>query len=144
MNFFALTRSKRHIALAMLMVWLFALGSGVANACLLQTNDAHTHTNTHTNTHESAQLVDEPTTSFGHHDEADNTKESCLKVCDDGTHSLVKLPSDTGDINPGPVSLLTTLWTGSPREITALCRRDNLAIPITGPPLRVRYSRLAL
>ncbi len=136
MNFFAPTRSKRHIALAMLVVWLFALGSGVANACLLQTHEVHFHG--------SAQLADEPTTNLAHHDEADNTKESCLKVCDDGTRSLVKVPLDTGDINPGPVSLLTTLWTGSAREITALRRRDDLAIPITGPPLRVRYSRLAL
>ena len=136
MNFFAPTRSKRNIALALLVVWLFALGSGVANACLLQTHEVHLH--------ESAQLADEPTTNLGHHGEADNTKESCLKVCDDGTRSLVKVPSDTGDINPGPVSLLTTLWTGSAREITALRRRDDLAIPITGPPLRVRYSQLAL
>ena len=136
MNFFAHTRSRRHTAFVVLMVWLFALASGVANACLLQTQQWHSSV--------PAQLADHLGASRGHHGDADNTKESCLKVCDDGTHSLVKAPSDVGHADPGPAPLVTILWTESTLEMSAPRRLDDLATPIAGPPFRVRYSRLAL
>lgn len=136
MKFFAHTRFKRHTALVVLLVWVFALASGVANACLLQTPELHSKV--------PAQSAHHPGASSGHHDDADNSKESCLKVCDDGTHSLVKTPLDVDHTDPGRAPLVTVLWTGSPPEISAPRRLDDLAIPIAGPPFRVRYSRLAL
>ena len=136
MKFFAHTRSKRHTAFVVLLVWLFALASGVANACLLQTQELQSNL--------PAQLAGHLGASSGHHDDADNTKESCLKVCADGTHSLVKVPSGVDHTDPGPAPLVTILWTESTLEISVPRRLDDLAIPIAGPPFRVRYSRLAL
>ena len=85
-----------------------------------------------------------PTADAGHHDGSDGTKESCLKVCDDGTHTLPKAYAGVDHNHPGPAPLVATLWTEAPNLVSAPRRPDDLAIPIVGPPLRVRYSRLAL
>ena len=37
------SRTRRNTACAMLFVWLFALASGVANACLLEPRGVHDH-----------------------------------------------------------------------------------------------------
>ena len=136
MKLFAHTRTKRHTAFVVLLVWLFALASGVANACLLQTHELHSKV--------PAQLADHLGASSGHHDDADNTKESCLKVCDDGTNAVPKSYSGQDHTDPGPAPWVTTLWTGSAHVVSAPRHLDDLAIPIVGPTIRVRYSRLAL
>jgi hypothetical protein len=146
MKFFADTRTKRNTAFAMLLVWVFALASGVANACFLETPRHHA-----TAVKGSAATVQAPGelgahlgATAAHQDNADSTKESCLKVCDDGTHALPKVYSGVDHTDPGPPLLVTTLWTGSMPVVSAPRRVDDSAIPIVGPPLRVRYSRLAL
>lgn len=147
MKCFADTRAKRNIAFAMLLVWVFALASGVANACLLETPGHHSTAvkgPTAATLQAPAELVAHLDATAGHHDDADSTKESCLKVCDDGTHGLLKAQWGVDHADPGPPTLVTTLWTGSKPVVSAPRRVDDLAIPILGPPLRVRYSRLAL
>ena len=147
MKFFADTRAKRNTAFAMLLVWVFALASGVANACFLETPGHHStvvNGSAATAIEAPAELVAHPVATATHHDDADSNKESCLKVCDDGTHSLTKAYSGVDLADPGPPTLVTTLWTGSMPIVSAPRRVDDPAIPILGPPLRVRYSRLAL
>ncbi len=147
MKFFADTRTKRNTAFAMLLVWVFALASGVANACSLEAPDHHATAakgSAATTIQAPAELVAHLDATAGHDDDADSTKESCLKVCDDGTHTLLKGYSGADHTDPGPPPLVTTLWTGSLPVVSAPRRADDLAIPILGPPLRVRYSRLAL
>ena len=146
MKFFADTRSKRNTALAMLLVWVFALASGVANACFLETPGLQSSAvkwSAETSKQAPAEWVAHLDATAAHHD-ADSTKESCLKVCDDGTHSLPKAHSGVDHADPGPPTLVTTLWTASMPVVSANKRVDDWAIPILGPPLRVRYSRLAL
>jgi hypothetical protein len=41
MKLFSNIRSKRSIAFIALLVWVFALASGVANACLLEARGTH-------------------------------------------------------------------------------------------------------
>lgn len=147
MKFFADTRAKRNTAFAMLVVWVFALASGVANACLLETpehNYPAVKGSVATINQAPAELMVHLDATAAHHDDADSTKESCLKVCDVGTHSLAKAYSGVDLTDPGPPTLVTTLWTGSIPGVSAPRRVDDPAIPILGPPLRVRYSRLAL
>ena len=147
MKFFADTRTKRNTAFVVLLVWLFALASGVANACLLDTPEPHstaTKASAATTSHAPAGLVAHPGASDAHDDDSDNAKESCLKVCADGTHTLPNAYSGVDHTDPGTAPLVTTLWTGSVDVVSAPRRLDELAIPILGPPLRVRYSRLAL
>ena len=147
MQFFANTRTKRNTAFAMLLLWLFALASGVANACFLETPESHSRAakgSAGPASRAPAELVAHLDASAGHHDDSDSTKESCLKVCDDGTHTLPKAYSGVDHTDPGPAPLVVTLWTGLPNVVSAPRRLDDLAIPIVGLPFRVRYSRLAL
>ena len=147
MNFLANTRIKRNTALAMLLVWLFALASGVANACFLETTGSHIRAPNElaeTASHAPAELLAHPGAPAGHHDDSDSTKESCLKVCDDGTNAVPKAYSGHDHTDPGPAPWVSTLWTGSAHVVSAPRRVDALAIPVVGPPIRVRYSRLAL
>ena len=146
MKFFANTRTKRNTAFAMLLVWVFALASGVANACFLETPGHHAtavKAAAATAIHAPAELAHLDATA-GHDDNASSTKESCLKLCEDGKHTLPLAYSGADQTDPGPPPLVTTLWTGSMPVVSAPRRVDDLAIPILGPPMRVRYSRLAL
>lgn len=147
MKFFADTRTKRNTAFAMLLVWVFALASGVANACFMETPGHHATAVTGSAAAANqvpAELVAHLDATADQHDDADSTKASCLKVCDDGTHSLLKADSGVEQADPGPLTLVATLWTGSMPVDSVSRRGDDLAIPILGPPLRVRFSRLAL
>ena len=147
MKFFADTRTKRNTAFTMLLVWLFALASGAANACLLETPELHSKAlrgASSTTGQAPADLLGHLGAPAGHGDDSDSPKESCLKVCDDGTHTLPNACSGVDHTDPGPAPLVAILWTGSPPVISAPRRLDDLAIPIVGPPLRLRYSRLAL
>ncbi len=146
MKFFADTRTKRNTAFAMLLVWIFALASGVANACFLETPAHHS---TAVKGPATATLP-VPAEWVAHlhatadHDDARSIRQSCLKACDDGTQGLPKAYSGVDHADPGPPALVTTPWTGSMPVVATPRRVDDLVIPILGPPLRVRYSRLAL
>lgn len=147
MNFFANTCIKRNTAFAMLLVWLFALTSGIANACFLETPESHAKAakeSAATPSHAPAESLEHQGAPAGHDDDSNSTKESCLKVCDDGTNAAPKAYSGHDHTDPGPAPWVTTLWTGSADVVSAPRRLDALAIPVFGPPIRVRYSRLAL
>ena len=147
MKFFADTRTKRNTAFAMLLVWLFALASGVANACFLEVPGLHARAaqeSVETASHAPTELLAHLGAPAGHHDKPGSTKESCLKVCDDGMNAVVKAYAGFDHTDPGPATLVTTLWIGSAPIVSAPRRLNDLAIPIVGPPIRVRYSRLAL
>lgn len=144
---FADTRAKRRTAAVVLLAWLFALASGVANACFLETHEpygAAVKASAPPASHASAALPASLGANAGHDDDSDGSKESCLKVCDDGARALPKAYSGVDHNDPGPAPLVATRWTGSRHLVSALRREDALAVPIVGPPLRVRYSRLAL
>ena len=147
MKFFADIRTKRHTAIGVLLVWLFALASGVANACLLEIPDLYAQPAARsavTADRDGAESAAHPSPSAGHHGDTDDGKESCLKVCDDGTHTLNNASPGVDQADPGAAPLFATLWTGFPLLVSVSHRPDEWAIPIVGPPFRVRYSRLAL
>ena len=156
MKYFADSRSKRPTALVVLLLWLFALASGVANACLLETPGLHSHSNPHANLHATAAQAPAHEASHAHsqqrgdranatgHGDPDTSKEACLKACDDGTRTAPKAYAGVEQVDPGPPPLVARLWVTSTHIAPAPRRLDALAIPIVGPPLRVRYSRLAL
>ena len=147
MKLFADTRTKRNTAFLLLLVWLFALASAPANACLLETHEPHStgSKNLPTTTSQApAELFTQLGTDASHHDDSDGSKGSCLKVCVDGTHTLPKAYWSVDHADPGPAALVGTLWTASQHVASAPCRVDDLTVPMAGPPLRVRYVRLAL
>lgn len=144
---FSTPRTNRYTALVVLMVWLFALGSGVANACLLEPAREHSSSQHASN----ADTPDAPAATAGHEhasgDHGDHhgpAKESCLKACDDGSQLLLKASVGVDQTDPGLAPFVTTLWTAEVPAVLALCRADVLQAPPLGPPVRIRYSRLAL
>ena len=123
----------------MLLVWLFSVAAGVANACLVEAPAA--------NVVVLKVAVPEPGHAHalaGHTGESDPAKESCLKSCDGTTQALPKAQACVDQSDPGPAPLVTTLWTAPTRPDLASRQFDKLPLPFVGPPLRVRYSRLAL
>lgn len=139
---FANSRIKRRIASVMVVFWLFALGAGWANACLLQERNTHQHADVESH-------VGMPTVSTGHvgilgDHEADSApgKAPCLKVCDESSQSVVKWSSGIDLLNMASPSIVA--WSVF---VTAFDspRRGHVERPArAGLPLRTRYSRLAL
>lgn len=139
MRIYSSTRTPRSTAFAVLWVWLFSVAAGVANACLLETPASHSDavsvvTVAHGHDHAS-----------GHAEGSQAHKQSCLKACDDGTKALPKAQAGVDQADPGPAPLVTTLWAvATAQPVLASRQLDELQVPLVGPPLRVRYSRLAL
>lgn len=145
-------RTRRRTAMAMLLVWLFALASGVDNACMLQNTGTHVHARVDENVAvgPSAQATGITAGHLGvvasHDGDSDPSKPSCLKACDEGTHSLVtKAPSGLDLTDPGFAPFTAIVWIALPSVDTAPRRDiDARPPPPSGPPARLRFSRLAL
>ena len=119
MKLFSTTRTKRNTAFFAMLVWLFALASGIANACQARAAAGHGH-------------------------DSDTPKAPCLKVCDDESRSLPKQESGAAQTNPGPAPLFTELWSAATGVGAPPVRVEDLHPLASGLPLRLRYVRLAL
>lgn len=148
MPLFSNLRAKRRTVYMVLLVWLFALASGWANACLLQGRDTHWH-GPSDGASLTAQLAHVSPVHVGlHADHAENSdpgKRACLKVCDGGSQSVIKWSSsaDLTDAAMAPLPV-THVW---PVPLATPARNtDWLALPAPSPgvPLRTRFARLAL
>ena len=145
MNLFSNQRAKRNTAFVVLPVWLLALAMGFANACLLEVPETHSHVATvGTSETAHAHAVSDHHAGAGHGDDADTFKAPCLKVCDDGSHSLPTQRSDVDHADHGMAAVIAVLW-AVPVPIVAMSYRvGDRQFHVPGPPLRVRYSRLTI
>ena len=75
MKSFSNHRAKRNTPFVAMLVWAFALASGMANACLLETPGKHAHIGA--------------------------SQESCLKACGDGSNAQIKLQAGVDLTDPG-------------------------------------------
>ena len=142
--------TRRNIARAMLFVWLFALVSGLANACQLEPREIHHHGQPSSQQSSKDTALD----VIGHqsdahtHDDGDSdtgtTKKSCLKVCDEGSQSLLKHASSFDLVDPGLAPFAAAAWAIQVRLAPALDRIDDFRLLERGPPIRVLFSRLAI
>ncbi|WP_309678591.1 hypothetical protein [Polaromonas sp.] len=148
MKLFSNTRAKRNTALMVLLVWLFALASGVANACLLEARGTHSHAATAGSagtTHAPAIVPGHAGAIADHDDDSHTLRAPCLKACDDGLHSFPKQDLTVAQTDPGPAPLVAVLWTAATPVVSSFRRMDDRQQPVTPElPIRVRYSRLAL
>ncbi len=143
------TRINRTRALAMLLVWVFGLVSGVANACLLEAPGAATHAKTE----KPHAQHDVKYTSFAAHpptvassvqaDDAHTSKQPCLKICDDSSRSLPK-KHPAGQVDPGSPSVVAVLWSLVGPVYVFRKHADSAQRVAFRVPLRHRYARLAL
>ena len=147
MKLFSDTRANRNTAFMVLLVWLFALASGVANACLLEARQTHSHVATAA----SSEAAAHASVIFPGHTGAvvDGVGEShfkapCLKVCDDGTRSFPKQDSTVAQNDAGPAPLVQVLWGKVAPSIPTPRHMDALQPATPELPIRVRFSRLAI
>ena len=147
MSLFPSSLTKRRTVYTLLLVWFFALGSGWANACLLQERETHLHGPSA----DASPTAVASRISAGHvgvdSDHAQNAgpaKSACLKVCGDDTQTIVKLVSsvDLASIAMAPPTVLAWAEPLATAEQAAACL--EWATPPPGVPLRTRFSRLAL
>ena len=146
---FSNNHAKRSTALVAMLVWVFALAAGMANACLLEAPAAHAHA--HAAKHEHAAAAQEADASTVHamadggdDDDDGSSKEACLKTCDDGSNAPVKLKAGVALSDPGLAFVVAIAWNAAAPAVSASSRMNDLQPPFVGPPCRVRYRRLAL
>lgn len=149
MKLFSNTRARRNTAFMVLMVWLFALASGVANACLLEARQTHSHIAAATSSKGAAHasvIVPGHTGADGVGVGVDEShfKAPCLKVCDDGTRSFPKQDSTVVQTDPGPAPLLVVLRGAVAPVVPMLCQVDVEPPATPELSIRVRFSRLTI
>jgi len=147
MSPFLKTRTRRRTIYMVLLVWFFALGSGFANACLLQERGTHRHEPSDDASPSALAARVSPGHVGADSDHAENAgtaRSACLKVCGDDAQTIVKLASgvDLANVAMAPPTALT--WADPPDG--AEQANDWLELPAPGPgvPLRTRFSRLVL
>ncbi len=122
-----------------LLAWLFAVASGVANACLLEAGETHSQV--------VIALSFGPAhaqTVAGDGDDSHNLKAPCLKVCDDGTRSFPKQDPTVAQTDPGPAPIVLVLW-GAVAPIIPTLRQMDVVQPARPElPIRFRFSRLTI
>lgn len=147
MNAFVNSLTGRRIVHTLLLVWIFALGSGLANACLLQQSGTHGHGPSG----DGQPTSQAPRVSPGHlgadSDHLDNAglaKSACLKVCGDGAQTIVKwaVSADVADVAMASPTVLA--WSAPLDTAEQSNAWFDLPDPSPGVPVRTRFSRLAL
>lgn len=136
MKLLARTTARHTAASLMLVVWLFVLASGIANACLLEAPDHGGRQSSSESSHNKG-----PAAANGHDSER-GSKAPCLKACDDGSQALQS--SDGMDsVDPGSPLLAAVLWTG---PSLVLRHQTGFTTPpsLSDPPERIIFSRWAL
>ena len=143
-------RTRRNTACTMLLVWLFALASGLANACLLEAHGVRDHGSALL---QPSGTGTSPGMAGGHAEgltygdaDADTrlAKVSCLKACDDSSQTLLKHVSSVDLADPGLAPVVAAAWAAEVRTAAALGRAHDFRLLERAPPIRVLFSRLAL
>jgi len=147
MKLFFNTRPRRNTAFMVLLAWLFALASGVANACLLEARQTHSHAATAAFSEAAARafaILPGHTGAVADGVGEQHFKAPCLKVCDDGTRTFPKQVGAVAQNDAGPAPLVQVLWGKVAPGISTLRHMDALQPATPELPIRVRFSRLAI
>ena len=145
MKRFSDTRRKSQTAIVMLLLWLFAVSSGIANACVLEPHGTDAYfAGVQPSTHATPAVAGHAETLIGHDGTLDASRAPCLKVCDDGSQALIKLQAFFDLADRGPALPDSMLWAAAIKVVSAHRHMDSSASATSEPPVRVRYSRLAL
>ena len=147
---FSTNRAKYHTAMLALLVWLFALASGMANACLLVEPGKHSHGalqhgSSAPHAHAAGAPADHVDAVDDHDGDSVASKKTCLKACDDGSTAQVRLHTGVDLTDPGLAPFFIAFARNAATPVASASGRfDDLQVPILGPPFRLRYPRLTL
>jgi len=136
-------RTTRFTATVMLFVWLLALGTGIANACLVQENHArHGHLG-YQDTVVTAMPAAAPGAMAVSHD-ASPGKMACQNFCAAEQTGVVKQKVDA----PGHLDaalVLASMWGVAPASADRVFTLPVLGDPAwVEPPVFIRFLRLTL
>ena len=144
-------RQLRQTARVTLFAWLFALLSGVANACLIQPNSPGGSGSRSSQAGPVAGDTAGPATRLAQHvqhhgaDEGDGlgNHSGCLKFCADESSAVIKSKAAQADL-PGPLFVASVPW--PPVMLVAIASEWLLVErPASGgPPLFIRLLRLTI
>ncbi|MFW2355186.1 hypothetical protein [Hydrogenophaga sp.] len=129
--------SLRHATWMILTVWLFALGAGVANACLLNQSNSGSHSSF------AAMPQDVPVAQTHHGEKSDPDDAGCLKFCDEASLAITKVDQPITDGSPVSVGVLYRASGPTIASATAVqvrvhaTRPAHLALPIAARPHRL-------
>lgn len=144
------SRNKHNAAFVVLWVWLFALTSGAANACLIQVGRMHDQGSRATH-FRSLQAEQEQAISAAHghtipdHDSGlEASKSQCLKVFDDSSQSLPKQQPSLDLTHTDLMPLRIVVWTTAMPVASARGLVVTQRAPYPGLSSRTRLARLAL
>ena len=131
MKRFSNNQHKRNTVIVMLLLWLFAVSSGIVNACVLEP-------------HGTAAMVGHTETRVGHDGTLDASRAPCLKACDDSSQALVKLQAFFDLADRGPALPDSMLWAAATQIASFHRHMERSPTATSEPPARLRYSRLSL
>ena len=146
MKLFFNTRAMRSTSLIVLLVWLSALASGVANACLLETRQTHSHIATPAFIQAATlALVAAPGHAGAVVDGVDESHSDapCLKVCDESMRAVPKQQATATQSDAGPAPVVQVVWGELILVGSTLLLLDEPQSASPGLPIRIRFSRLA-
>lgn len=145
---FSNTQRKRNTALVMLLLlllWLFAVSSGIVNACVLEPHGTDAHlAGVYRSTHATAAMAGHAETSVDHDYPLDDSMAPCLKICDDSSQALIKLKAFFALADRGHALTDSMVWAAAIQVVSAHRHMDSSPTAISEPPVRMRYCRLAL
>lgn len=138
-------RRKRSTALVMLLLWLFAVSSGIVNACVLDPHGTDAPVaGFQPSAHATAAMPGHAETGADHEGHQDSSKAPCTKVCDDGSQALIKQQPSFDVTDRGPALTDSIHWIAAASIVAADCPLGDPPKATSEPPVRLRYSRLAL
>ena len=146
MKFFSTHRATRSTAFVVLLVWLFALAAGVANACLLEVSPTR-HNGGVTAAPADVvpvRLAGDAQAAVGYNDDSGASKAPCLTASDDGFRLAPKAFSRMEHTEPGPAPVTAVQWSAVMAVPSTPRRIARLAPRVSGLPIQLRFARLAL
>lgn len=146
MSHFSNNRPKRFTVLTVLMVWMFALGIGWANACLAHERGAEPYVATESDFSTVGALasIDQISGESDQASDATRGTGSPLEDCNDGSASIVKSPSGVDPIFVAVLPSKASEWLLKLTIATAVDFLPTVSAPSPHVPLRTRFSRLVL
>ena len=138
-------RTKRTTTAIVLITWLFAVASGIANACLPEgPRGSHFHTASIAQEPHSHVATEQATKIEGDTDQSPINKALCLDACDDRMHAMQKQGASPDPPHLAPLTVIAIVWLAAQSmESTVRLQRDDDE-ELFDVPIRVRYSRLTL
>lgn len=140
------TRRNHKTAIVMLLLWLFAVSSGIVNACVLEPHGTDAHlAGVQPSTHATTAMAGHAETSADHEGPLDSSRAPCTKVCDDGSQTLIKQLPAFDLTDRGPALTDSIHWAVAERVVAPHRHIDTRRRPLLSRPCeRQRLERVRI